>query len=85
MATIVDTIRNQFLHKMIVSRFKAVYSKSPTIIVAAKIVTPTVGLVVGQDRDRALHHQLTIKIASQPVGSSGRRADGQDDAFVDYL
>src|SRR5947208_2768277 len=48
------------------------------MIVAAEILTPVVGFVVGEDRDRALHQDLGVHFAAEAVSAGRGRADGQD-------
>ena len=50
------------------------------MIVAAEIVAPVFGFVVGQDRDRAFHQYFAVHLAAEAVGAAGGRADGQYDA-----
>ena len=55
------------------------------MIVAAEIVTPVFGFVVGQDRDRAFHQDPGVHFAAKAVSAARGRADGQDYAALANL
>ena len=40
------------------------------MIVAAEILTPVFGFVVGQDRDGAFHYYLGVRFAAEAVGTA---------------
>lgn len=48
------------------------------MIVAAEILSPVFGFVVGQDRDRVFHKDLGVHFAAEAVSAAGGRANGQD-------